>query len=87
MFLFHQAVIESTIRYNIWFGNLTIQVKSNLVCLLKIAFKIIGRKEHLSHEPVHEQLFFLKKHMKSVLFCAQYELLDDTDSWYVGTIV
>ncbi len=46
MFLFYRAVTESIIRYGItvWFGNLAIQVKSKLACLVKIAVKTIGRK-------------------------------------------
>ncbi len=64
MYLFYQAVIESIIRYGItvWFGNLTIQVKSKLACLLKIAMKTIGRKEYLSLESLYEQLVLREAH-------------------------
>ncbi len=64
MYLFYQAVIESIIRYGIpvWFGNLTIQVKSKLARLLKIAMKTIGRKEYLSLESLHEQSVLREAH-------------------------
>ncbi len=64
MYLFYQTVIESIIRYDImvWFGNLTIQVKSKLACLLKIAIKTIGRKEYFSLESLYEQSVLREAH-------------------------
>ncbi len=64
MYLFYQAVIESVIRYaiTVWFGNLTIQVKSKLARLLKIAMKTIGRKKYLSLESLYEQSVLREAH-------------------------
>lgn len=64
MYLFYQAVIESIIRYGItvWFDKLTIQVKSKLAHLLKIAMKTIGKNKCLSLVSLYEQSVLRKSH-------------------------
>ncbi|XDV21520.1 hypothetical protein PO909_026611 [Leuciscus waleckii] len=81
MWLFYSAVIESIVRYGItvWFGNLTIQVKSKLARLVRIAVKTIGRKEILSLESLYEQSVLREAHKIVVdplhVLYTEYELL------------
>ena len=42
--LFYCSIIESILHYGItaWFGNVSVQLKSQLSCLMKTAMKITG---------------------------------------------
>ena len=42
--LFYRSIIESILRYGItaWFGNLSVQLKSQLSCLMRTAMKLTG---------------------------------------------
>ena len=57
MFLFYQAVMESVIKYGmtVWFGNHSIQSKSNLQHLVQTAMKVMGRTNKLSLQSIYEQ--------------------------------
>lgn len=57
MYLFYHAVIESIIHYGytVWFGNITVQSKAKLACLVKMAMKIIGKRQYQSLEYSYEQ--------------------------------
>ena len=57
MILFYQAVLESIVRYGMsaWYGNLSIQLKSKLACLIRTAMKVMGRNEHQSLQSIYEQ--------------------------------
>ena len=50
MLLFYHAILESILRYGItaWYGNLTVQSKSQIARQVQTAMKIMGVKNHLS---------------------------------------
>ena len=57
MLLFYHAVLESIMRYGItaWYGNLTVQSKSQIARLVQTAMKIMGVKKHPSLQNIYEQ--------------------------------
>ncbi len=57
MLIFYQAVFESLIRYSItvWFGNLSVQLRTKLFRMIHTAWKIIGVKEQTSLQIIYEQ--------------------------------
>ncbi len=63
----------------VWFGNLTIQVKSKLARLLKIAMKTIGRKEYLSLESLYEQLVLREAHQILAKLCFINKVREEHD--------
>ena len=64
MLLFYHAVLESIIMYGItaWYGNLTVQSKSQIARLLQTALKIMGVKKHPSLQNIYEQSIIRKAH-------------------------
>lgn len=46
MFLVYQAVLESLVRYGMseWCGNLTVQLKNNLIRLVHTVMKVMGKE-------------------------------------------
>ncbi len=59
MLLFYHAVLESILRYGItaWYGNLTVQSKSQIARLVQTAKKIMGVKNHPPLQTIYEQSF------------------------------
>ena len=57
MLLFYHAVLESIIRYGItaWYGNLSVQLKTQLNRLVQQAMKIMNVKNHASLQTIFEQ--------------------------------
>ena len=57
MLLFYHAVLESIIRYGItaWYGNLSVQLKTQLNRLVQQAMKIMNVKNHASLQTICEQ--------------------------------
>ena len=57
MLLFYQAVLESIIRYGItaWYGNLSVQLKTQLNRLVQQAMKIMNVKNHAPLQTIYEQ--------------------------------
>jgi len=57
MLLFYQAILESIFEYGItsWYGNLTVQSKSQIARQIKIAMKIMGVKNYLPPQKIYEQ--------------------------------
>ena len=55
--LFYRAVIESIFRYaiSVWFGNLTVKIKSQINSLVKTALKVVGVKEHPTLQTIFEE--------------------------------
>jgi len=56
MMLFYKAVLESIVKYGVtvWFGNLSIQLKSKLAHLVLTALKIVGHEESLNLQQLFE---------------------------------
>ena len=57
MLLFYRAALESIIRYGIaaWYGNLTVQSRSQIAGLVRTAMKIMGVRNHPSLQMLYEQ--------------------------------
>ena len=57
MLLFYRAALESIIRYGIaaWYGNLTVQSRSQITSLVRTAMKIMGVRNHPSLQMLYEQ--------------------------------
>ena len=55
--IFYQAVLESLVRFGItvWFGHLSVQLRSKLVRLMQTAGKIIGVRQLPSLQSIYEQ--------------------------------
>lgn len=58
MLLFYQAVLGSLLNYGMqaWYGNLSVRSKSQLVCLVKVAMKVIGVREYTPLQSIYESL-------------------------------
>lgn len=56
MMLFYKAVLESIVKYGVtvWFGNLSIQLKSKLSHLVLTALKTVGNEESLNLQQLFE---------------------------------
>lgn len=56
MLLFYHAVIESIFRYaiSVWFGNLTVKLKSQINRLALSALKVMGVREHPTIQAIFE---------------------------------
>ena len=57
MLIFYSAVFESLIRFGItaWFGSLTVQLKSKLLRLRQVAFKIMGVEGQPTLQAIFDQ--------------------------------
>ena len=57
MLVFYRAVLESLVRFGItiWFGNLSVQLRSKLLRLVQTAGKIIGVSQLPSLQSIYEQ--------------------------------
>ena len=57
MLIFYRAVLESLVRFGItvWFGNLSVQLRSKLLRLVQTAGKIIGVRQLPSLQSIYEQ--------------------------------
>ena len=57
MMLFYQAVLENVISYGIhlWYGNLTVHLKSRLGRFVRMAMRIMGRTEPLYLQTLYEK--------------------------------
>ncbi len=81
MLLFYHALLESTIRYGItaWYGNLSVQLKTQINGLVQHAMKIMGVKDHVSLQTIYEQSIL--RHARKILsdqshiLHSEYELL------------
>lgn len=58
MFIFCQAVFEGQFRYGIrvWFGSLSVQLKSNLMRLIQTAWKITVGENPTSLQAIFEEV-------------------------------
>jgi len=81
MIIFYQAVLESLIRYSItvWFGNLSVQLRTKLLQMIHTAWKIISVKGQTSLQIIYEQATLRKANkivcnLSHVLY-TEYELL------------
>jgi len=56
MLLFYHAILERILKYSItsWYGNLTVQSKSQIAHQVKIAMKIMGVKNYLPPQKIYE---------------------------------
>ncbi len=57
MLLFYRAVVESVLRYviTVWFGNLTVKVKSQINRLTRSALKIVGVRDYPTLQAIYEE--------------------------------
>ena len=57
MLLFYRAVVESVLRYaiTVWFGNLTVKVKSQITRLTHSALKVVGVREYPTLQVIYEE--------------------------------
>ena len=78
MSLFYHAVLESIMRYGItaWYGNLTVQSKSQIARLVQTAMKMMGVKKHPSLQNIYEQSIIRQaQHMVSHILDPDLQLL------------
>lgn len=81
MSTFYNAVLESLIRYGMaaWFGSLTVQLKSKILKMVKIAMKVIGKKDSQSLQTIFERTVISLAHRvlkdPSHMLFTEYELL------------
>ena len=56
MLLFYRAVIESIFRYaiSVWFGNLTVNLKSQINRLVSTALKVMGVRDHPTPQEISQ---------------------------------
>ena len=57
LLIFYRAVLESLVRFGItvWFGHLSVTLRSKLVGLMQTAGKIIGVRQLPSLQSIYEQ--------------------------------
>lgn len=81
MILFYKAAIESIVRYGmvVWFGNLSVKLKSSLQTLIKRAGKIIGQVQSTTLNELFVEA--VKKHSFKIIndpnhvLCSEYEMM------------